>query len=444
MDWIVAAGWRDQYAALVVDLARFLPQRRASSGPEEDPTDEEDSWSPPGGAAPPSPRALARERLIRFLERQTGMKFGHDLRRWRRWIWQLPDEPHPDYAAFKADLYAAVDPRMSSFFRGGGSLIRLDEVDWGGIKPNGIPPLDHPRSIPAREAAYLGDRNVVFGVALNGEARAYPKRILAWHELVRDRIGDLELTIVYCTLCGTVIPYASEAGGRRYTFGTSGLLYRSNKLMFDEETGSLWSTNQGRPVLGPAAGSSLELVAYPVVTTTWREWLARHPDTTVLSKETGYDRDYSEGAAYKKYFSNDKLIFEVPRTDERLKSKAEVLTLLLRPAGAGRQAERRPLALSQEFLKKKPVHQLSFAGHDLVVVTSPDGANRVYAAAGTRFARIAADGRHLVDESGHTWEIGEDALSPDGRDEPARWRIPARRAFWFGWYAQFPETELVK
>ncbi len=160
---------------------------------------------------------------------------------------------------------------MASFFPADAQqLIRLDEVDWGGVPPNGIPPLDHPEHIPASEAGYLEDEHIVFGIYRNGEARAYPKRILAWHELALDRLGGTELTIVYCTLCGTVIPYDSEAGGRHWSLGTSGLLYRSNKLMFDAETMSLWSTVEGRPVIGPLAGEDIELAAYPVVTTTWR------------------------------------------------------------------------------------------------------------------------------------------------------------------------------
>jgi Protein of unknown function (DUF3179) len=158
-------------------------------------------------------------------------------------MWSLPYEPHPDYAQFKGLVYGRIDPRMQRFFPPDvKSLIRLDEIDSGGVTVNGIPPLYYPKVLTAADATFLRDRNVVFGVVVNGAPRAYPKRILAWHEMAIDRLGGAEITVVYCTLCGTVIPYDSVVGGKPRRFGTSGLLYQSNKLMFDEETMSLWST----------------------------------------------------------------------------------------------------------------------------------------------------------------------------------------------------------
>ena len=93
------------------------------------------------------------------------------------------------------------------------SAIRLDEINWGGVRINGIPPMEHPALLNAEEADYLDDDNIVFGLAINGEARAYPKRILAWYEMAIDMVGGVEMTIVYCTLCGTVIPYESVVDG---------------------------------------------------------------------------------------------------------------------------------------------------------------------------------------------------------------------------------------
>ena len=105
-------------------------------------------------------------------------------------MWTLPYDPHPEYATLKGLVYGKVDPRMQAFFPlGVKSTIRLDEIDWGGVTVNGIPPLRLPKMLPAATARYLGDSNIVFGIVVNGEARAYPKRILAWHEMAIDRIG---------------------------------------------------------------------------------------------------------------------------------------------------------------------------------------------------------------------------------------------------------------
>jgi Protein of unknown function (DUF3179) len=437
----LAASWRDDYAAMIVDMARLM--RPSSRGPEilheaVPPPDEVE----PGGAPTPTPGLLsplgapaspARARLTRFLQKETGRRFGDDLWAWREWIWSRPYEPHPGYLAFKGALYGQIDPHMAEFFKPGTrTIVRLDEVDWGGVLVNGIPPLGRPEAISAEQARYLDDGNVVFGIVVNGEARAYPKRILAWHELARDRVGGVELTIVYCTLCGTVIPYESEVGGVARTFGTSGLLYRSNKLMFDRESMSLWSTLEGRPVIGALAGEDLQLRAHPVVTTTWGEWRTAHPRTTVLSLDTGIKRDYSEGAAYRDYFSTDALMFRVSRTDKRLKNKAEVLIMKLR----GEDGVTRPVAIAAEFLKKNPLYAFESGGRRFVVLTTSKGANRVYEAGAARLTKW--NGRDAVeDETGRTLRVDEDAIGEHRR-------VAAQRAFWFAWYAQFPETILIK
>ncbi|HUF24556.1 MAG TPA: DUF3179 domain-containing (seleno)protein, partial [Vicinamibacterales bacterium] len=235
---VIGASWRDSYTALIVDAARFLPRDpSASEGVERLEADAEGAVGLRTQRPASTPASRARLRLIRFLQARTGQRFGDDLGRWREWMWRLPYDPHPDYPAYKREIYGRVDPRMRNFFPFGvRSDIRLDEIDWGGVTVNGIPPLVSPRVVPASGAGYLKDGHIVFGIVINGEARAYPRRILAWHEMARDRVGGVDLAVVYCTLCGTVIPYESRVAARSFTFGTSGLLYRSNKLMFDEET----------------------------------------------------------------------------------------------------------------------------------------------------------------------------------------------------------------
>jgi hypothetical protein len=445
----IAAQWRDGYASMVVDLATLLPSPRrelaraqlqvpnvnanpgsavsALPGPGERPTLPDER-----------PGATIRRRLHTFLENQTRQRFGDDLRAWQRWIWSRPYAPHADYASFKGELYGRIDPAFRSFFPVGvNATIRLDEIAWGGVRVNGIPPLRLPKTTPAAAATWLRDGHVVFGLEINGEARAYPKRILAWHELATDRLGGLDLIIVYCTLCGTVIPYHSQLNGRRFTFGTSGLLYRSNKLMFDEETRSLWSSVEGRPVVGSLAGAGLQLAFSSAVTTTWGEWRREHPTTSVLSLETGFKRDYSEGAAYRDYFASDRLMFEVPETDSRLKNKAEVLVLRRELIGAGAA----PVAIAVERLKQEPVFSFEAGQRRFVVVTSPQGANRLYERGSVSFVRRGPDGR-VSDTRGQRWRVTPEALVSETGERLAR--VPAHRAFWFGWRAQHPDTVLYK
>lgn len=374
--------------------------------------------------------------LISTLEEKTGQRFGRNLGRWYEWIWSRPAQDHPRYAEFKSRLYRHIDPKFGSYFaQGRPATIRLDEVRWGGVWQDGIPPLRSPEMIAAAEARYLDDDNIVFGLEVNGDVRAYPKRILAWHELFTDTIGGVPVAGVYCTLCGTVILYETELDGVRYELGTSGFLYRSNKLMYDRATQSLWNTIWGRPVIGPLAKKPIQLERRSVVTTTWGEWRRRHPKTRVLSLDTGHRRDYSEGAAYREYFATDELMFNVPKLDHRLENKDEVLTLVPDEEAA------RPLAISADFLAENRVYHDRIGDVAFVVLTDRSGANRVYRTDGVRFESWDLD-RQVEDDQGTTWTLDENRLvASDGRDLE---RLPAQRAFWFGWYAAYPNTRLVK
>ena len=374
--------------------------------------------------------------LLRLVEGKVGGERGYDLGAWQRAMWNAPEAQHPRYAAFKGALYSFIDPRFSAYFdEVGEPAIRLDEIVWGGVRQDGIPPLRNPRMLAADEVGYLEDDHIVFGISVNGDARAYPRRILAWHEMFVDEIGGAPVAGVYCTLCGTVILYFTEHEGMNHALGTSGFLYRSNKLMYDQATQSLWSTMRGTPVVGPLAGKGIVLDRGSVVTTTWGEWRRRHPDTKVLSLETGHTRNYDEGAAYREYFATDELMFEVPALDMRLKNKDEVFTVLLAAHPD------RPLAIAADLLASNPVHHDAVEDTALVVFTDPSGANRAYASDDVTFTGYDGD-RSVQDGSGMTWTMDEHALT--GADGRVLHRIPAQRAFWFGWYAAFPNTRLVQ
>ncbi|MEO0853645.1 MAG: DUF3179 domain-containing protein, partial [Cyanobacteria bacterium J06648_11] len=369
-------------------------------------------------------QSIYSREAIAILEQRTGQKHGFDIQAWYQWVWNQPVAEHPEYGEFKSALFGLIDPRFYPYFSGDRPRnIRLDEVRWGGVRQDGIPPLRSPEMIAADEANYLEDDHVVFGIAVNGDVRAYPKRILAWHEMFVDTVGDVPVTGVYCTLCGTMILYESEIDGVKHEFGTSGFLYRSNKLMYDKATQSLWVTLLGTPAIGPLVEEDIALKHRSVVTTTWGEWRRRHPETTVLSLNTGHRRDYSEGAAYREYFATDDLMFNVPDLDDRLKNKDEILGLLFP------ESSDRPLAISADFLAENPIHHERVGDLDFVVLTDPSGANRVYISNGLKFATYDGDAS-VEDESGRTWNLTEDALiASDGETLE---RLPSFRAFWFG------------
>ncbi len=351
-------------------------------------------------------------------------------------IWNADYRPHPQYAEFKSKLYGRLSTNFSEYFDNDfPASIRLDEIQWGGVRRDGIPPLVDPKVLSVDEANYLDDTNVVFGVFINGEARCYPKRILAWHEMVKDHVGGVSINGVYCTLCGSMIVYYTEIDGKHYELGTSGFLYRSNKLMYDHATKSMWNTLKGEPVVGPLVGKGIQLKRHHVVTTTWGQWKTDHPDTTVLSLDTGHKRDYGEGVAYAPYFASDELMYGVPKIDRRLKNKAEVVALLF-DAAPDQQ-----LAVSAAFLMENRVYQGRLGKQDFVIITDDSGANRVYETGGHTFTTLL-DQKTITDQRGQTWTVNELELS-NGEQDTLK-RLPAHRAFWFGWFSAYPKTELVK
>ena len=376
-------------------------------------------------------------------------------------LWKLDAPLLPDYADFKAELYGKMeDKRFSEYFDSRQpTTIRLDEVMHGGVKRDGIPPLKDPKVLTSDELEqnpeldYLADSDIVFGVSFGGEARAYPKRILAWHEMVKDHVGGRSINGVYCTLCGSMIVYDTMHNGEHYELGTSGFLYRSNKLMYDHATKSLWSTLEGKPVIGPLVGQGIELQPLSVVTTTWGEWRRSHPQTTVLSLNTGHRRDYSEGAAYREYFATDKLMFDVPLKDRRLANKEPVLALVETGTSAGENREDAGtatgeaagnldrLAITIAFLQANPVYQCEVGSQPLVVFTSPDtGAARAYARGQVEFTQWNPATGVATDAEGNSWQVTE-AWIQSGNQQLERY--PSHSAFWFGWFAAFPETRLV-
>lgn len=231
-----------------------------------------------------------------------------------------------------------------------------------------------------------------------------------------------------------MVLYESRYNGTNHALGTSGFLYRSNKVMFDHATTSLWSTLHGEPVVGPLVGKGIKLQRRSVVTTTWGEWRKRHPQTTVLSLETGHSRDYGEGVAYKDYFATDTVMFGVPQLDKRLPNKREIVALRTDEPNSA-------VAVDTEYLKKNRIYPLKVANDSVVIITTPKGESRVYESKEISFK--SWDGQtNLVDSKGAQWTLTESALQKNSSKEKLA-RYPSHQSFWFGWQAQFPQSKLI-
>jgi hypothetical protein len=226
-----------------------------------------------------------------------------------------------------ATAFAQPEQRKLNGFVIDPTAIRAREIRSGGVPRDRIPALTDPKVAPASDFEWKGSE-LVIGVEIGGEARAYPFAVLVWHELVNDTLGGTPILVSYCPLCGTGIVFERKLGGGRIrNFGVSGLLYRSDLLMYDHETESLWSQISAEAVTGRAQGGRLRQIRSRIVP--WKTWLAEHPETTALTSETGHERNYRK-APYRDYATSDRVRFGAPR-DRRYHPK--LLTLGLRLAG---------------------------------------------------------------------------------------------------------------
>jgi hypothetical protein len=206
-----------------------------------------------------------------------------------------------------------------------GALVPAAAIEAGGPPRDGIPAIDQPRFVDAARSG-LADADRILGLERTGVARAYPVRILNWHEIVNDRLGDEPVAVTYCPLCGTGIAFDARVGGQAASFGVSGLLYNSDVLLYDRRTESLWSQILGRAIAGPMKGTVLPSV--PITHTSWAAWRVRHPRTEVLSTQTGFQRDYGRDP-YDGYDKVPRLMFDVQHRDARLPLKAWVMGLVI-------------------------------------------------------------------------------------------------------------------
>jgi hypothetical protein len=290
-------------------------------------------------------------------------------------------------------------PRLQAQTKKGFDLskasIDLEEIVAGGPPKDGIPSIDHPKFIPVNSVDYLLDEDIVIGLVRENTARAYPTRILVWHEIVNDIIDGEAVAVTYCPFCGTSMVFEREIDDRVRTFGVSGLLYRSDVLMYDRESESLCSQLAMRSVSGAAEGT--ELTWLPSEHLTWEAWREKYPYGKVLSLDTGFDRNYG-GEAYASYFSSEETMFPVPHTRRELSNKTWIIGVVI-----DGKAKAYPLSdlPSDKVIKDKVGNQQFLVRYDEE----------------KRFPQIT---------------------DPEGE------QIPSVMVFWFAWQAFYPETELWK
>ncbi len=324
--------------------------------------------------------------------------------------WDLPATP--DYGAWKAGFFAELDPRWGPLLDDADSLIDARWLNWGGVLiddrelnqggpcPRGcIPALDDPVTTDAAGGDWYPDDAIVFGVVIDGEARAYPKNQMEVHEMVNDTLGGRRFGMPYCTLCGSAQVFFTDGldavADRPPVLRTSGLLSRSNKVMYDLDSASVFDTFTGEAVTGPLLDAGVVLPQGTVVTTTWAEWKAAHPQTTILAEDGGEGRTYPLDPLNGR--DDDGPIFPVGDVDARLQVQEAVVGIIV----------------------------------DGQAVAFPaDAARRT----------LQRDGEVRFDIGGSTIELELDGgglrALLDGDD------VSSHQAFWFAWSQFHPDTDL--
>lgn len=283
--------------------------------------------------------------LVEGFERLTGVRLEGEDRQpghsWRavtdlRIAWDLPAPP--GYVRYKARLFTLVEPGWAPFFEDRNADIDWRRVSWGGVliddRPLGdpapcprgcIPALDDPAVTDAAGGSWYPDDAIVFGVVVNGQARAYPKNIMEVHELVNDTLGRRPIGMPHCTLCASAQVYFTDGIGERVLLlRTSGLLSRSNKVMYELSSRSAFDTFDGRAVSGPLRAAGVTLEQITVVTSSWGAWKAAHPDTTIVARDGGLGRRYPADPPR----GRDGPIFPVGDVDPRLPVQEHVVGLI--------------------------------------------------------------------------------------------------------------------
>ncbi|MFQ5950874.1 MAG: DUF3179 domain-containing protein [Candidatus Geothermarchaeales archaeon] len=312
-------------------------------------------------------------------------------------------------------------------------IVPLNKILSGGPGKDGIPSIDNPKFITVEETdRWLQEDDLVLGIYLNGVAKAYPHRIVVWHEIVNDFVGDTPVVVTYCPLCFTGAAFLRVLDGETVEFGVSGKLYNSDLVMYDRMTDTYWSQILGQAIVGELVDMKLERITLD--TLKWSNWKSLHPDTLVLSQDTGHFRDYTRDP-YAGYYDSNAVMFPVDSEDNRLHNKAIVY---------GVEFEGQAKAYPEVEIEKAGLVNDDLADHSLLVLWDSD--KEVVAI----FERRVGDtvltfelrnGKLFDQQTGSEWSFEGEAISGMYTGTSLN-RIISPPDFWFAWAAFNPGTEL--
>ena len=329
-------------------------------------------------------------------------------------------------------------------------LVDPDDIVDGGPGPDGIPAIDRPLFQRTGEVHWVDDTEQVLAVEVGGEARAYPIQVLALHEIVNDTVGGVPIAATYCPLCDSGVAYDRRVEDQVLSFGTSGRLYRSDLVMYDRQSESLWPQLEGRAVAGTMTGAQLALL--PAQMLSWQQWRQAHPDAWVLSRQTGYQRAYGTNP----YYRGDSLTELPPFWDGWLDNR--IPWLKQRVVGIALADD--ALAIDMRVLQRDRVREVVVDGRPLTVWWLPGARSSLDefavgegrevgtavafepAADGQRFT-FRASGDEIVDvETGSTWDVLGRAVSGPATGTRLT-AVPAVSTFWFGWAGFHEDTRVL-
>ena len=287
-----------------------------------------------------------------------------------------------------------VNPNIKTDERGVKYIVHPSELMGGGPPKDGIPSIDDPKFISVQQAeSWIQDDELVLVIQHAGAKRVYPFQIVVWHEIVNDVIAGDPILVTYCPLCGSGIAYERRIGGEAVEFGTTGKLYNSNLVMYDRKTDTYWSQIDGKAIIGELTGSELKAVSVDVVV--WGDWKTYHPDSEVLSRDTGFSRPYGQDP-YGSYYTDSYLMFPVENEDKRIHPKTVIFGIEVN--GVYR-------AYREDDLIRLGTIEETVAGVELIITRDPIGVVRC-----------------VTKKTGDV--------------------IVKERDFWFAWYAFHPDTQL--